>query len=78
MIDSGTQKMQEQNRSLSQGSEGLVILRPYGLIAHNYQGTVLSPYIITRVAPHCVNTLKILDAAYETCPLVNTPLVSAD
>ena len=36
-------------------------------------------YIITRVAPHCVNTLRILHAAYdatiETCPLVNTPSV---
>ena len=34
-------------------------------------------YIITRVAPHCVNTLRILHAAYDatkmTCPLVNTP-----
>jgi hypothetical protein len=33
-------------------------------------------YIITRVAPHCVNTLRILHAAYDatntTCPLVNT------
>jgi hypothetical protein len=37
-------------------------------------------YIITRVAPHCVNTLRILHAAYDatntrdmsqTCPLVN-------
>ena len=32
-------------------------------------------YIITRVAPHCVNTLRMLHAAYdatkETCPLVN-------
>ena len=38
-------------------------------------------YIITRVAPHCVNTLRILHAAYdatrETYPLINT-LVSAD
>ena len=36
-------------------------------------------YIITRVAPHCVNTLRILHAAYdatiETCPLVNTDSV---
>ena len=33
-------------------------------------------YIITRVAPHCVNTLRILHAAYDatntTRPLVNT------
>ena len=38
----------------------------------------LSLYIITRVAPHCVNTLRILHAAYDatntTCPLVNTSL----
>ena len=26
---------------------------------------VLSPYFITRVAPHCVNTLMILHAAHE-------------
>ena len=36
----------------------------------------VSLYIITRVAPHCVNTLRILHAAYDatntTCPLVNT------
>ena len=36
-------------------------------------------YIITRVAPHCVNTLRILHAAYdatmETRPLVNTSSV---
>ena len=35
-------------------------------------------YMITMVAPHCVNTLRILHAAYdatkETCPLA---LVSA-
>ena len=40
---------------------------------------VLSVLFITRVAPHCVNTLRILHAAYdatmETCPLVNTPSV---
>ena len=39
----------------------------------------LSRYIITRVAPHCVNTLRILHAAYDatkrTCPLINTPSV---
>ena len=33
-------------------------------------------YIITRVAPHCVNTLRILHAAYDatntTRPIVNT------
>ena len=38
----------------------------------------LSSYIITRVAPHCVNTLRILHAAYDatntTRPLVNTLL----
>ena len=36
-------------------------------------------YIITRVAPHCVNTLRILHAAYDatntTRPLVNTHIV---
>ena len=39
-------------------------------------GRSLSLSIITRVAPHCVNTLRILHAAYDatntTCPLVNT------
>ena len=36
-------------------------------------------YIITRVAPHCVNTLRILHAAYDatkgTCPLINTLVI---
>ena len=36
-------------------------------------------YIITRVAPHCVNNLRILHAAYDAtnmkCPLDNTHIV---
>ena len=36
--------------------------------------------IITRVAPHCVNILRILHAAYDatepTCPIINTPKMS--
>ena len=63
----GSQEVNQLTSALSQSV--ITKLLPVEHMVH-YTHSVFSecvspPYIITRVAPHCVNTLRILHAAYD-------------